>query len=123
MFLPYENVIAEKPKRVRRKYRFNTVFIKNKDLRGQIKTKQKNRMETSVVVYQVDSNNCLKKCTYETGRKLKKMEEHKDDGEKSQKDKKITGLSQHMKTTGHSPVWDNIRIIEKITGKRESSKK
>ena len=53
----------------------------------------------------------------------KKMEEHKDDGEKSQKDKKITGLSQHMKTTGHSPVWDNIRIIEKITGKRESSKK
>ena len=123
MFLPYENVIAEKPKRVRRKYRFNTVFIKNKDLRGQIKTKQKNRMETSVVVYQVDSNNCLKKYTYETGRKLKKMEEHKDDGEKSQKDKKITGLSQHMKTTGHSPVWDNIRIIEKITGKRESSKK
>ena len=51
------------------------------------------------------------------------MEEHKDDGEKSQKDKKITGLSQHMKPTGHSPVWDNIRIIEKITGKRESSKK
>ena len=70
--MPYENVVADKPKRVRRKYRFTTVFIKNKDLRGQIKTKQENRMETSVVVYQVDSNNCLKKYTYETGRKLKK---------------------------------------------------
>ena len=39
------------------------------------------------------------------------MKEHKDDGEKSQEDKKITGLSQHMKTTGHSPAWDDGRII------------
>ena len=27
------------------------------------------------------------------------------------KDKKITGLSQHMKSTGHFPVWDDVRII------------
>ena len=39
------------------------------------------------------------------------MKEHKDDEENSEKDKKITGLSQHMKTTGHSPVWDDVRII------------
>ena len=39
------------------------------------------------------------------------MKEHKDDEENSIKDKKITGLSQHMKTTGHSPVWDDVRII------------
>ena len=45
-------------------------------------------------------------------KKLKeRMKEHKDDGEKSRKDKKITGLSQHMKTTGHSPAWDDVRII------------
>ena len=29
------------------------------------------------------------------------MKEHKDDGEKSRKDKKITGLLQHMRTPGH----------------------
>ena len=23
----------------------------------------------------------------------------------------MTGLSQHMKTTGHSPAWDEVRII------------
>ena len=39
------------------------------------------------------------------------MEEHKNDGGKSRKDKKIIGLSQHMKTTGHSPAWNEVRII------------
>ena len=66
-------------------------------------------METSQVVYEVHCNNCLKKYTDETGRKLKeRMKEHKDGGEKSQK---ITGLSQHMKTSAHSPAWDDARII------------
>ena len=32
------------------------------------------------------------------------MGEHKDNGEKSQEDKKITGLSQHMKITWDSPA-------------------
>ena len=46
-------------------------------------------METSSVLCEVDCNNCLKKYTGETGRKLKKrMKEHEDDGEKSRKDKK-----------------------------------
>ena len=41
-------------------------------------------METSGVVYEVDCNNCLNKCTGETGRTLKeRMKEYKDDGEKS----------------------------------------
>ena len=69
-------------------------------------------METSGLVYEVDCNNCFKKYTGETGRKLKvKMKVHKDDGGKSRKNKKITGLSQHVKTTGHSPAWDDVRII------------
>ena len=69
-------------------------------------------MESSGVVYEVDCNNCFKKYTGETGRKLKeRMKEHKDDGEKSQEDKKITGFSQHMKTTGHSRAQDDVRII------------
>ena len=68
-------------------------------------------METSGVMYEVDCNNCLKKYTGETGRKLKeRMKQHKDDGQKSREDKEITGLSQHMKTTGHSPVANDVRI-------------
>ena len=39
------------------------------------------------------------------------MKEHQDDEEKSRKDKKINGLSQNMNTTGHSPVWDDVRVI------------
>ena len=66
-------------------------------------------METSQVFYEVDCNNCFKKYTDETGRKLKeRMKEHKDGGEKSQK---ITGLSQHMKTSAPSPACDDARII------------
>ena len=69
-------------------------------------------METSGVVFEVDDNNCLKKYTGETGRKWKeRIKEHKDDGEKLQKDKKKTGLSQHMKTTSHSPAWDDVGIV------------
>ena len=86
--------------------------LQKQDLRGQIQTKQKDKMETSGVVYEVDCNNCLKKYTGETGRKLKeRMKEHKDDEEKSRKDKKMAGLSQLMKTTGHSPTWYEVRII------------
>ena len=61
-------------------------------------------METSGLVYKVDCNNCFKKYTGETGTKSKvTMKKHKDDGGQSRKNKKITGLSQHVKTTGHYP--------------------
>ena len=71
--------------------------------------KQKNKMETSGVVQEVDCNNCLRRYEGETGRILKeRMKEHKYDGKKSREDKKITGLSQHIKTTGHSPGWDDV---------------
>ena len=84
MLLPYEKGIAEKLKRVASKYGFKTVFTKTKDLRGPLRTKQKDKMETSGVVYEEDCNNCLKKYTDETGIKLKEiMKEHKDDGQKS----------------------------------------
>ena len=39
------------------------------------------------------------------------MKEHNDDEENPREDEKITGLSQHMKTTGHSPAWVDVRII------------
>ena len=75
-------------------------------------------METSGVVYEVDCKNCFKKYTGKTGRKLKeRMNEHRNDEEKMWKYKKPTGLSQH------SPAWDDVRFIEKIPGKIESSKK
>ena len=55
---------------------------------------------------------CLKMYTGKTGGKLKeRMKEHKNDGEKSPKDKKITGLSQHMETTSQSPAWNDVTII------------
>ena len=84
-----EKGVMENLKRVASKYRFTIVFIKTKDLRGQLRAKQKDKMETPGAVYEVGCNNCLKKYTGEKGRKLKeRMKEHKDDEEKSRKDKK-----------------------------------
>ena len=106
MFILYERGVVEKLKKVASKYKFTTVFAKTKDLRGQIRTKEEDKMETSGVVYELGFSNCFKNCTGETVKKLKKrIKGHKDNGEKSQKDKKITGLSQNMKTTGHSSVY------------------
>ena len=86
MFIPYKKDVAQKLKNVAR---FTTVFTKAKDLIEQIRTKQKDNMETSSVLFEVDCNNCLKKYTGETGRKLKEiMKEHEDDGEKSRKYKR-----------------------------------
>ena len=83
MFIPYEEGVAEKLKKVVSKYGFTTIFTKTKDLRGQIRTKQEDKTETLGVVCELDCHNCLKKYTGETGRKLKKrMKEHSDDGEK-----------------------------------------
>ena len=67
----------------------------------------------------------VEKYTTKIGRKLKGgMKEHKNDGEKSWEDKKITGFSQHIKTTGHSPAWKDVRIIYRQNNwKIESSKK
>ena len=69
-------------------------------------------METSGVVYEVDCDNYFKKYTCETGRKLKeRMKEHKNDGERSRAGKKITVVLQHIKNTGHSRRWDDVRIL------------
>ena len=61
MSIPYEKSVAEKLKRLASKYEFTIVFTKTKDFRGQLRTKQKDKMETSDVVYEVDCNNCFKK--------------------------------------------------------------
>ena len=47
MFIPCEKCVAEKLKCVARKYGFTTIFTKTKDLRGQIRTKPEDKMETS----------------------------------------------------------------------------
>ena len=46
------------------------------------------------------------------------MKEHKNDGENSRKDKKVTGLLQNIKTTGHSSLRDDIRIIYRENNKK-----
>ena len=43
LLIPYERGVAEKLKRVASKYGFTSVFTKTKDLRGQIRTKQKDK--------------------------------------------------------------------------------
>ena len=46
MFIPHEKGVAEKLKWVASKYRFIKIFTKAENLRGQLRTKQKDKMET-----------------------------------------------------------------------------
>ena len=46
--------------------------LQKQNLRGQLRTNQKDKMESSGVVYEVDCNNSFRNYTGETGRKLKK---------------------------------------------------
>ena len=54
MFIPYVKDVAEKLKWVSSKCGFTTVFTKANDLRGQIRAKQKDKMETSGVIYEIE---------------------------------------------------------------------
>ena len=48
MFIPYQKGVAEKLKRIASKYRFTIVFTKTRELRGQLLTKQRDKMEIIV---------------------------------------------------------------------------
>ena len=58
---PIRESCCWKTKSVATKYKFTTVLTKTKDLRGQIRTKQVNKMETSGIVYEVDCKFVFKK--------------------------------------------------------------
>ena len=58
---PIRESCCWKTKSVASKYKFATVLTKTKDLRGQIRTKQVNKMETSGIVYEVDCKFVFKK--------------------------------------------------------------
>ena len=52
IFIPYGKGVAEELKMVASEYGFTAVFTKTKGLGGQTRTKQKEKMETSGVLYE-----------------------------------------------------------------------
>ena len=102
LFTPYGRNRSEKLHKVARKLSFATVFTKSRELGSQFRPKIKEPNVASGVVYEVNCNDCTKVYSKETGRKsTETIKEHRSDDEKDKKKENITGLSQHMRETGH----------------------
>ena len=70
-----------------------------------------NKTEQQVVLYQVQCLDCDMMYIGETGRKLDiRLKEHKNGG-KNIDDTKISGLSSHIKNTGHNIDWENTKVL------------
>ena len=84
----------------------NNLYKFKKTLEDKYEKKQEDKMETSGVVYEVD-------CNYTVEIQLKYVENWKKQWKKikmmeknCKESKNITGLSQHMKTTGPCSAWN-----------------
>ena len=113
LFLPYEKGITEKIARIGAKYNVSIIHINNTSLKNKVNYKRAylNKTEQQGVVYQVQCLDCDMMYIGETGRKLDiRLKEHKNGG-KNIDDTKISGLSSHIKNTGHNIDWENTKVL------------
>ena len=115
LYLPYEKGITEKISRIAAKYSVSVIHINNTSLKNKVNYKrgQANKTEEQGVVYEVHCKDCEKVYIGETGRQLNiRLNEHKK-GARNIDDNKISGLSYHIKNTGHNIDWKSTKILFK----------
>ena len=115
LYLPYEKGITEKISRIAAKYNVSVIHINNTSLKNKVNYKrgQANKTEEQGVVCEVYCKDCEKVYIGETGRQLDiRLNEHKK-GARNIDDNKISGLSYHIKNTGHNIDWKNTKKLFK----------
>ena len=115
LYLPYEKGIAEKISRIAARYSVAVIHINNTSLKNRVnyKRRQANKTEEQGVVYEVYCKDCEKVYIGETGRQLNtRLIGHKK-GAHNIDDNKISGLSYHIKNTGHNTDWKSPKILFK----------
>ena len=117
MYLPYEKGISEKIASISRKFNIRLINTKGKTLKNLVNvnrnsTKSNEIKTQSGVVYKVDCKDCNKYYIGETGRTIQtRMNEH-EKGITSEKEK-MSGLSQHIKQTGHQAKFNDVKVLYK----------
>ena len=111
LFIPYEKGISEQLKRVANKYGLDMIFRRSLSLKSKLQTNPFKSDSTCGVVYKVTCS-CCKKYVGETGRTIEeRIKEHQADVNNEKSVEKITGLSQHLRESRHTPNWKEIEIL------------
>ena len=112
-FIPYEKGISEQLKRVVNKYGLNVIFTRSLSLKS---TLLRNPFKTNSVCGVVCNitYSCCKKYFGETGRTVEEsIMEHQPDINNEKNVEKITGLSQHLRESRHTPNYIEVEIVAK----------
>ena len=113
LFIPYEKGIAEELKRVADRYGLEVIFTRSLSLKSKLPTNPFKSCSACGVLYKVTCS-CYKKCIGETGRTMEeRIKEHQADLNNQKSVEKITGLSQHLRESRHTPIWEMVEIIAK----------
>ena len=113
LFMPYEKGISEKLKRVAYKYGLEVIFTKSLSLKSKVPTTPFKNCKLCGIVYKIACS-CSKKYIGETGRTLEeRIREHQKDVNNGKSIEKITGLSKHLRESGHTPNWEQTEIVTK----------
>ena len=111
LFIPYEKGIAEQLKRVVNRYGLEVIFTRSLSLKSKLTIKPFKSCSTCGVVYKFTCS-CYKKYIGETGRTIEeRIKEHQVDVNNQKSAEKITGLSQHLGESKHTPIWKEVEII------------
>ena len=111
LFIPYEKGISEQLKRVANKYGLEVIFRRSLSLKSMLQTNPFKSDSTCGVVYKITCS-CCKKYVGETGRRIEeRIKEHQADVNNKRSAEKITGLSQHLRKSRHTPNWKEIEIL------------
>ena len=113
LFLPYEKGISEKLNRLANKYGLEVIFTRSLSVKSKLRTYPFKSDSACGVVYKVTCS-CCKKYVGETGRTIEeRIKEHQADVNNEKSVEKITGLSQHLRESGHTPNWKKVEILAK----------
>ena len=113
IFIPYEKGISEQLKRVTNKYGLEVIFRRSLSLKSKLQTNPFKSDSTCGVVYKITCS-CCKKYVGETGRTIEeRIKEHQADVNNKRSVEKITGLSQHLRESRHTPNWKEVEILAK----------
>ena len=102
--IPYEKGIAEQLKRVANRYGLEVIFTRSLSLKSKLLTNPFKNCSTFGVVYKVACSG-YKKYRGETRRTIEeRIKEYQADVNNQKIVDKITGLSQHLRESRHTPI-------------------
>ena len=109
--MPYEKEVSEKLKRVANRYGLEVVYTRSISLKSKVPTTPFKSCKLCGIVHKVTCS-CYKKYIGETWRTLEeKIKEHQKDVNNNKNVEKITGLSKHLRESGHRPKWEETEIF------------